>query len=203
MRASKELLAIVFSSLLSVAAAAPSASSSSSANDTKPDYPEAPDFSNDEIQPYPSLKNSDGSYIDIANLRGVRLFGFKGCGTGEGNDITQAYNDFYTLSNQPGYNAIDWDSPAATDFFGPSAGQWRLSDDRRAEIQRELTLQYSARFTRPMEPATLTSSAFPRNLQRGSTSLQLPVGNTVPSVLVATALDRSPLQRRYPGPQEH
>ncbi|KAI9680922.1 MAG: hypothetical protein M1829_001002 [Trizodia sp. TS-e1964] len=83
----------------------------------------APDFANDTIQPYPSLNNPDGSAISLSNLRGTRLFGFKGCQTPEANAISEAYNDFYTLSQQSSlYKNLDWTSQAANDFWGPSSG---------------------------------------------------------------------------------
>ena len=70
----------------------------------------APDFSHDQIQPYPSLKNPDGSNVTIENLRGIRLFGFKGCSNHNANAIDVAYNDFYKLANQEEvYNQISWD----------------------------------------------------------------------------------------------
>lgn len=72
-------------------------------------WDQAPDFSNDPMQPFPSLKDSDGQNITIDNLRGVRLFGYKGCTNQEGNAINVAYNDFYKLAQQPElYNHINW-----------------------------------------------------------------------------------------------
>jgi hypothetical protein len=84
--------------------------------------------------------NSDGSNITIANLRGTHLFGWKGCSKEEANEISTAYNDFYTLAQQQSvYNNIDWTSQAATDFWGPSSGDNVVPDDTRKEIQRKLT----------------------------------------------------------------
>jgi hypothetical protein len=99
----------------------------------------APDFGT-IAPPYPDLKNPDGSNITIANLRGTHLFGWKGCEKEEVNEITTAYNDFYTLAQQLSvYNNIDWKSQAATDFWGPSSGVNVVPDDTRKEIQRKLT----------------------------------------------------------------
>jgi hypothetical protein len=97
----------------------------------------APDFSKDAIQPYPDLKDSNGNNITVENLRGVHLFGFKGCAKGDADGIKQAYNDFYTLSNQLSvYNNIDWKAQAATDFWGPASGPNQIPDGTRKEIQR-------------------------------------------------------------------
>jgi hypothetical protein len=55
------------------------------------------------------------------------------------NWITEAYNDFYTLAQQPEvYNSIDWTSNAATDFWGPNNPPNVVPDNTRKEIQREL-----------------------------------------------------------------
>lgn len=103
----------------------------------------APDFKNDAIPPYPSLKNPDGSDISIDSIRGVRLFGWKGCGGGDREKvIARAYNDFYKLSNQQAvYNAINWKGDAAIDFFGPGEGDHKIPDDTRKEIQRKYQLE--------------------------------------------------------------
>jgi hypothetical protein len=99
----------------------------------------APNFANDPFPPFPSLKNSDGTNITVESLRGTHLFGWKGCDNDEVNGITQAYNDFYTLAQQPEvYNSIDWASNAATDFWGPNNPPNVVPDDTRKEIQREL-----------------------------------------------------------------
>jgi hypothetical protein len=99
----------------------------------------APDFSNDGHQPFPSLKDDDGNDISVENLRGTRLFGYKGCEKEEANKIDQAFKDFHTLVSQNGVHSnIDWAHAAAVDFFGPSAGKYRIPDDTRKEIQRTL-----------------------------------------------------------------
>ena len=70
----------------------------------------SPDFANDQIQPYPSLKNPDGSNVTIENLRRTHLFGYKGCSNDDANAIGDAYIDFLKLANQlKVYNQIDWD----------------------------------------------------------------------------------------------
>lgn len=72
----------------------------------------APDFRNDPIQPFPDLKDPDGKNLTTENIRGVHLFGFKGCTNHEGNDIKVAYNDFYKLAQQPElYKSINWSDP--------------------------------------------------------------------------------------------
>jgi hypothetical protein len=101
----------------------------------------APDFAKDHIPPYPSLKKPDGSNLTIESVRGAHLFGWKGCTNEEANEISTAYNDFYTLAQQPAlYNNIDWNNRAATDFWGPAKGKHRVPDNTRKEIQRESPL---------------------------------------------------------------
>lgn len=99
----------------------------------------APDYSGDSIAPFPSLTNPDGSDLTIENIRGVHLFGFKGCTGDQGREIKQTYNEFFELSNNPAlYNNIDWNSRAATDFWGPGDGDaYVIPAGTRAEIQRK------------------------------------------------------------------
>jgi hypothetical protein len=95
------------------------------------------DYTKDPFPPYPPLTNPDGSNITVENLRGTRLYGWKGCGSPERNDITQAFDDFYTLSQQPEvYNSIGWTGLAARQFFGPEVGRNSIPDKRKKEIQR-------------------------------------------------------------------
>jgi hypothetical protein len=97
----------------------------------------APDFANDPIQPYPSLKNPDGTNISIENIAGTRLFGWKGCGEIEVDAIKDAWDDFYKLAQQNSvYKNLDWTSQAATDFWGPGSGEKVIPDNTRAEIKR-------------------------------------------------------------------
>jgi len=64
----------------------------------------APDFSKDPFPPYPSIDN-----ITTKSIRGTRLYGWKGCAHEETQKIAEAYDDFYTLAQQPDvYNNIDW-----------------------------------------------------------------------------------------------
>lgn len=86
---------------------------------TNPDgrtiWDEAPNFKNNPIQPYPDLRGSNGEYLTIENLRGVHLFGWKGCSGEESKWIKEAYNDFYKLAKQPElYNNIDWNDRVYT-----------------------------------------------------------------------------------------
>ncbi|KAL9124459.1 MAG: hypothetical protein Q9217_006211 [Psora testacea] len=105
--------------------------------DGKTIWDEAPDFKNDPIQPYPDLKSSNGEDLTIENLRGVHLFGWKGCSGDEGKWIKEAYNDFYKLAQQPElYNNIDWSDQVIKDFFGPNSNNYKIPDDTRAEIQQ-------------------------------------------------------------------
>lgn len=98
----------------------------------------APDFSKDPFPPYPDLKDDSGNNLTTENIRGVHLFGWKGCTSDETRQIQEAYNDFYTLANQFSvYNNIAWDSPAATDFWGPASGPNQIPDNTRKEIQRQ------------------------------------------------------------------
>ncbi|KIN09024.1 hypothetical protein OIDMADRAFT_23751 [Oidiodendron maius Zn] len=97
----------------------------------------APNFANDPIQPYPSLKNPDGTNISIENLKGTRLYGWKGCSPNEVEDIKDAWDDFYKLAQQKDlYKKIDWASQAATDFWGPASGDRVIPKDTRKEIQQ-------------------------------------------------------------------
>lgn len=100
----------------------------------------APNFANDPIQPYPSLKNPDGTNISIESIAGTRLYGWKGCSPNEAEDIKDAWDGFYELAQQKSlYENIDWASTAATDFWGPVAGMYAIPDDTRKEIQRKST----------------------------------------------------------------
>ncbi|KAL8720304.1 MAG: hypothetical protein Q9225_002816 [Loekoesia sp. 1 TL-2023] len=106
-------------------------------SDGKTIWDEAPDFKNDPIQPYPDLKGPNGEDLTIENLRGVHLFGWKGCSGDEGKWIKEAYNDFYKLAQQPElYNNIDWNDQVIKDFFGPNSNNYKIPDDTRAEIQQ-------------------------------------------------------------------
>ncbi|KAL9108235.1 MAG: hypothetical protein Q9227_006973 [Pyrenula ochraceoflavens] len=94
--------------------------------------PEAPDTSKDPFPPYPSVDN-----ITTTNLRGTRLYGWKGCTKADSDIITEAYDDFYYLANQKAlYQNIDWTDQPVKDFFGPSTGASKITDDRRTEIQQ-------------------------------------------------------------------
>jgi hypothetical protein len=94
-----------------------------------------PDYSKDKFPPYPSLTNADGSNITIENLRGTRLFGWKGCEVKDTKAIAEAYDDFYKLAN-PLSSKIDWVSEVAQDFWGMNEGKNRVPDDRRKQIQQ-------------------------------------------------------------------
>ena len=77
--------------------------------DGKTIWDEAPDFKNDEIQLFPDLKGPNGTDLTIENLRGVYLYGWKGCSREESRWVTNAYNDFCKLAQQQElYNNIDW-----------------------------------------------------------------------------------------------
>lgn len=94
-----------------------------------------PDFSKDAIPPYPPLNNADGSSISIENLRGTRLYGWKGCSRPDAQSIAEAFNDFNKLAS-PLASGIDWASEVAEDFWGKNAGPNRVPDDRRKQIQQ-------------------------------------------------------------------
>ena len=102
-------------------------------------WDDAPDFSNDPFPPYPPLKNPDGSNISTENLRGTRLYGWKGCNVPEQKAIAEAFDDFYKLANPLSSN-INWDGRPATDFWGAADGPNRVSDTRRTQIQRKTFL---------------------------------------------------------------
>lgn len=105
------------------------------ADNTVWDY--APDFSKDSFPPYPDLKNPDGSNITVQNLRGVHLFGWKGCHSTESKGIKETYDDFYKMAQLAElYNNIDSKDKAAREFWGPSIGKSTIPDETRDEIQR-------------------------------------------------------------------
>ena len=99
-------------------------------------WDDAPDFSKDPFPPYPPLKNADGSNISTENLRGTRLYGWKGCERDDARAIAEAFDDFYKLASPLASN-IDWDGLPAKDFWGAYSGQHRVSDARRSQIQRK------------------------------------------------------------------
>lgn len=99
----------------------------------------APDFSNNPFHPYPPVKKPDGSNITRENLRGTRLYDWKGCTTARVNNIQQAFRDMNALASQEGvYRNIDWTTEAAPDFLGPDIytdPNFKIPDDTRSEIQ--------------------------------------------------------------------
>jgi hypothetical protein len=112
-----------------------------SANDRDGEiWDNAPVYFQDEIPPYPPLKNDDGSDIDIKNLRGTRLFGYDGCGSifsTERSKINKGWDDFNALSNLDRLKSnIDWNSRAVNEFFGSGEGR-SISDEQKALIQKK------------------------------------------------------------------
>lgn len=94
------------------------------------------------MQPYPPLKNDDGSDIDIKNLRGTRLFGYDGCTLFDRDNqkINNGWDDFYKLSSLDRlYSNIDWNSRAVNEFFG-SGEQHSISDEQKKLIQQKYYL---------------------------------------------------------------
>jgi hypothetical protein len=90
------------------------------------------DYTKDPFPPYPAVTNPDGTNISALNLRGTRLYGWKGCDVSEEKIIAQTYNDFYTLAQQPSlYKNLDFSSAASREFWGPSAGKNRINDNRK------------------------------------------------------------------------
>lgn len=98
----------------------------------------APDFSNDPFPPYPDIYQADGSNFTAENWRGTRLFGWVGCDKGARNIITETWDDFYKLAQQPSlYKNIDWDSQAAKEIWGdPVDHRKQLSDHTKSQIQQ-------------------------------------------------------------------
>jgi hypothetical protein len=97
----------------------------------------APDTSKDPFPPYPPMQNADGSNITVQNLRGTRLFGWKGCSSTDVKLITEAYNDFQILAKQEAlWKNIDWNSQAVKDIWGHGEGRKALTDERKTQIQR-------------------------------------------------------------------
>lgn len=90
-----------------------------------------PNWSKDKFPPYPSMTNVDGSNITVENLRGTRLYGWKGCEVDDMKDIAAAFDDFYKLASPLAYN-IDWASEVAEDFWGNN----KVPDYRRTQIQQ-------------------------------------------------------------------
>jgi len=88
-----------------------------------------PDYTVDEV--YPPINDT------IQNLRGTRLYGFADCGSNEKQIINEAWDDFYTLSQQKAlYDSLDWNAQAAKEFWGAVSGNNAMSDDAKTEIQR-------------------------------------------------------------------
>jgi hypothetical protein len=94
-----------------------------------------PDYSKDKFPPFPSMTNPDGSNITIENLRGTRLYGWKGCEVQESKAIATAFSDFNKLAT-PLASSIDWAGEIAEDFWGKNEGKNRVPDDRRTQIQQ-------------------------------------------------------------------
>jgi hypothetical protein len=94
-----------------------------------------PDWSKDKFPPYPSMTNADGSNITVENLRGTRLFGWKGCEVDDTKAIAAAFDDFYKLASPLASN-IDWASEVAEDFWGKNTGNNKVPEYRRTQIQQ-------------------------------------------------------------------
>jgi hypothetical protein len=94
-----------------------------------------PDYFKDQFPPYPPMINADGTDIAIENLRGTRLYGWKGCAVDETKVIAEAFDDFYKLAN-PLSSKIDWASEVAEDFWGKNEGENKVPDERRKQIQQ-------------------------------------------------------------------
>ena len=84
------------------------------------------------------LQDSEGSNLTAPNLRGVRLFGWKGCLPPAVKSIREAYDDFQKLAKQKAlWEDIDWESQAAKEIWGHGSGNKAVTDDRKKQIQRE------------------------------------------------------------------
>ncbi|EXF77854.1 hypothetical protein CFIO01_04108 [Colletotrichum fioriniae PJ7] len=95
----------------------------------------APVYAQDSKQPYPPLKNDDGSDIAVENLRETRLFGFRQCDSGTFSNIKNGWRDFNRLSLMDRLSSnIDWNSQGINEFFG-QGDQKKLSDDKKKQIQ--------------------------------------------------------------------
>ena len=95
--------------------------------DGKTIWDEAPKFKDDSIQPYPDLKGPNGKELTIKELRGVHLFGFKGCTEGKGKAIKESYDDFYELANQPElYDQINWSDKVNKSLLPPTIESYLL-----------------------------------------------------------------------------
>ena len=103
----------------------------------------APDTSKDEFPPYPPIRNTDGSNITAQNLRGVRLFGWRGCSSPDVKTISESFDDFEKLAKQEAlWKDIDWNSPAAKEIWGHGTGNKGVSDERKTQIKREHIAPY-------------------------------------------------------------
>jgi hypothetical protein len=94
-----------------------------------------PDYSRDAIPLYPSMREADGSDISVDNLRGTRLYGWKGCTSSDADAIAGAFDDFSKLAKPLGAS-IDWAGEIAEDFWGKNEGKYRVPDERRKQIQQ-------------------------------------------------------------------
>ncbi|KAL2813095.1 hypothetical protein BJX63DRAFT_231074 [Aspergillus granulosus] len=87
----------------------------------------APDYSNDPFPPYPPVTNEDSSRINASNLRGTRLFGWKGCSLAEKDIIIDTWKDFYKLAQQDVLHTnFDWKHQAMADFGVQSPAKIRF-----------------------------------------------------------------------------
>jgi hypothetical protein len=100
----------------------------------------APGFSQDPFPPWPPITNPSGSNITTQNVRGTKLFGWKGCDSGAMNIIQESFKHFETLAGQKALydDDIDWNSQAALDIWGHSTDDRKaVQDDRKLQIKRK------------------------------------------------------------------
>ncbi|CAI0654848.1 unnamed protein product [Colletotrichum noveboracense] len=93
----------------------------------------SPNFSNDTFPPWPPLEDDSGKRIDVANLRGTRLFGWEGCTAEDANKIKEAWEDRWNLVKDDDIKKnINWKGQAAEEFGGPPT---KIPDYRKQQIQ--------------------------------------------------------------------
>ncbi|KAJ0284255.1 hypothetical protein CBS470a_006970 [Colletotrichum nupharicola] len=94
----------------------------------------SPNFSNDTFPPWPPLEDDSGKRIDVANLRGTRLFGWEGCTAEDANKIKEAWEDRWNLVKDDDIKKnINWKGQAAEEFWGPPT---KIPDYRKQQIQQ-------------------------------------------------------------------
>ncbi|KIX03010.1 uncharacterized protein Z518_06560 [Rhinocladiella mackenziei CBS 650.93] len=127
----------------------------------------SPDLATSDDVPYPTLPANWNITANITNLLGTRLYGWIGCSPDDRTKIREAYDDFHFLADQPEITSgftdgvlrpgIDWTDQAAKDYWGPTTGKNKVSDNDRNGIQSELVVPQNS-LLEGMSPSYHTGS---------------------------------------------